>query len=110
MEDQLNEALARAKVVCRFVARLTHGGVRELVFQLEDLKSFGSVLSQWQESIKDYKIEYERHDGWEFFNDVVRPGRDDVDGPCDGVVDSLAESARRPGEAARAALSVRGRG
>jgi hypothetical protein len=97
MEDQLNEVLAKAKVICRFVARLTHGGVRELVFQIEDLKSFGNVLSGWQDTIKDYKIEYERHDGWEFFNDVVRPGPEEWIGICDRrVVDSLLESGADP--------------
>lgn len=77
LEDQLNTALAKNDVQCRFVARLTHGGIRELFYQLDDIKAFGNVLQDWLANVKDYKVEFEKHEGWDFFNDMVRPDTDE---------------------------------
>ncbi|MGA9522357.1 MAG: DUF695 domain-containing protein [Myxococcaceae bacterium] len=97
LEDQLVEALAKNDVNCLFVARVTHGGVREIVFQIEDLTAFGNVAKEWQDKIKDYKIEYERHEGWEFFTDVVMPGPEEWIAICDRrVMDTLISEGADP--------------
>jgi hypothetical protein len=97
LEDQLCEALAKNDVSARFVARLTHGGLRELVFQLDDIGAFGSVLQDWLANVKDYKVEFEKHEGWEFFNDMVRPGPEEWIAILDRrVMDSLLEAGTNP--------------
>jgi regulator of RNase E activity RraB len=73
MEDELCSALAKAGVDCREVGRLTHAGTRELVFQLDDWEAFRPPVAQWMAEQFDYEIDVSEHDGWEFFNDCIRP-------------------------------------
>src|SRR5262245_35505950 len=73
MEDALREELSRHGVECRLVARLTCAGTRELVFQVEDYGPFRPVVGLWMQSQPDYDIDVSEHDGWGFFDAVVRP-------------------------------------
>jgi regulator of RNase E activity RraB len=73
MEDQLCEVLGQANVVCRLVGRLTHGGKREIVFQLANFDSFRPPVGWWMQQNRDYQIDVSEHDGWEFFNETIRP-------------------------------------
>lgn len=55
MEEDLCAALQKAGVQCRFVARVTHKGIRELVFQLADWDSFRPPVGQWIQRNADYR-------------------------------------------------------
>jgi regulator of RNase E activity RraB len=74
LEDALCEALAAAGVECRLVARLTHQGVREWVFQLESREDFLAVVEDWKAQCPDYHpVKVLEHEGWEFFDACIRP-------------------------------------
>lgn len=73
LEDELCAALVQERVACRLVGRLTHNGMRELVFQLEDWESFRPPVGVWMMSHKKYKIDVSEHEGWTFFDDSIRP-------------------------------------
>jgi regulator of RNase E activity RraB len=77
MEDQLCSALSERGITCRLVGRLTHRGYRVLVFQLDDWESFRSAVEEWIQANGDYQIQVSDSDGWEFFNEVVRPMPED---------------------------------
>jgi regulator of RNase E activity RraB len=77
MEDDLCNRLSVAEVDCLLVGRLTHGGVRELVFQLADWESFRPPVGLWMSEVSDYDIEISEHEGWDFFDQVVRPNDED---------------------------------
>lgn len=73
MEDELCGSLAKHGVVCRLVGRLTCGGVRELVFQLEDWQNFRPLVARWAMSHREYQIGVAEDEGWVFFDDCIRP-------------------------------------
>ncbi len=99
LEDDLCAELVAKQVPCRLVGRLTHGGQRELVFQLDDERAFAGVLAPWQKKYPAYKVELERHEGWEFFDEVVRPSPEDWIHIGDRqVVDQLVESGSDPSQ------------
>jgi regulator of RNase E activity RraB len=77
MEDQLCATLSENRVICRQVGRLTHGGYRVLIFQLDNWDTFRPPLEQWIAACDDYVIKVLPSEGWEFFNDCIRPGPDD---------------------------------
>jgi regulator of RNase E activity RraB len=96
MEDQLCEVLQQAKVACRLVGRLTQDGSREIVFQVASWDSFRPPVGRWMQQ-QDYKIEVSEHDGWEFFNDIIRPGPNDWMWMRDrDVVNGLLEAGSNP--------------
>jgi regulator of RNase E activity RraB len=72
VEDKLIKALQKKKVDCRFTGRMTYGGMRELVFQVEDVDAFRECV---QGTIKNkaYRIELREEAGWRFFDEKVRP-------------------------------------
>jgi regulator of RNase E activity RraB len=74
MEDQLCEVLGNANVICRLVGRITHDGTREIVFQAANWDSFRPPVGWWMQQHGDYQIDVSEHDGWEFFNEIIRPG------------------------------------
>lgn len=97
MEDELLEMLDEHKVACRFVARLTYGGIRELVFQLADWDSFRPPVGRWLINQADYEIDVSEHEGWGFYDDVVRPSREDRFFMLDNsVIMNLIESGSDP--------------
>lgn len=73
MEDQLCEVLTQANVTCRLVGRMTHDGTREMVFQVANWETFRPPVGWWMQQQRDYEIEVSEHDGWDFFNDCIRP-------------------------------------
>jgi regulator of RNase E activity RraB len=73
MEDSLCNALSERGVDCRLVGRITHRGNREIVFQLDDWNTFRPPLDEWIQDQSDYDISVAEHEGWEFFNDMLRP-------------------------------------
>ncbi|MFN7130989.1 MAG: DUF695 domain-containing protein [Myxococcales bacterium] len=77
LEDAFCATLKKAKVRCRLVARLTYSGERELVFQTDDRDKFVATLKAWGESLTGEEIGLEEDAGWEYFDDVVRPGPDE---------------------------------
>ncbi len=96
-EDQLTEALTAAHVPCVLVARLTHAGQRELVFQLADWESFRPTVGRWLQALDDDEIDVSEHEGWEFFDDCVWPSATDWLLIQDRrVVDALIEAGSDP--------------
>jgi regulator of RNase E activity RraB len=76
LEDELCARLVEHGVVCRLVGRLTCDGVRELVFQLDDWDSFRPPVGLWLMGHEEYAIDVSEHDGWDFFDDCIRPTPD----------------------------------
>lgn len=77
LEDDLTAILDENNVACRLVARLTHSGERELVFQLADYEEFRPPVGAWMETIEDYEFSVSEHDGWEFFDEFCWPSDED---------------------------------
>lgn len=73
IEDQLTAMLAGDGVACRLVGRLTCAGIRELVFQLDDWEAFRPPVGAWMIEHPEYAIDVSEHEGWDFFNDCIRP-------------------------------------
>jgi regulator of RNase E activity RraB len=84
-------------VRCRLVGRLTCNGVREIVFQLDDWDSFRPVVGRWMGDNDRYEIDVSEHEGWEFFNDVIRPSSETWLYLADrSVVQNLLEAGSNP--------------
>ncbi len=73
MEDRLVEALDAASVPCLLLGRLTHGGSRELVFQVADYTPFRPPVGRWIWEHDDYETDVSEHDGWDFYFESVWP-------------------------------------
>lgn len=74
LEDSLCAALESAGIACRLVARLTHQGIREWVFQLQDREAFLPVIEAWKGECPDYHpVKVLEHEGWEYFDACIRP-------------------------------------
>jgi hypothetical protein len=73
LEDELCSLLANEGIACRLVARLTHGGVRQLVFQHDDWDKFRPPVGFWMSRVVDYEMDVSEHEGWEFFDNCIRP-------------------------------------
>lgn len=73
MEDRLVESLDAAETPCLLVGRLTHGGRRELVFQVADYGPFRPPVGRWMQTHRDYDTDVSEHDGWDFFFQSVWP-------------------------------------
>tara|TARA_R110002049_G_scaffold198844_1_gene368890 strand:- start:125 stop:859 length:735 start_codon:yes stop_codon:yes gene_type:complete len=73
MEDQLVEDLDVEAVPCLLLGRLTHGGVRELVFQVGDYEPFRPPVGRWMAEHDAYETDVSEHDGWDFFFESVWP-------------------------------------
>lgn len=97
MEDQLCEVLGQANVMCRLVGRLTHDGTREIVFQLANYDSFRPPVGWWMQQNSDYQIDVSEHDGWDFFNETIRPTPRDWQWMWDrDVVNNLLKAGSNP--------------
>jgi regulator of RNase E activity RraB len=77
MEDQLCQLLSSEGIKCRLVGRLTHWGQRVLVFQLDDWDEFRPPVGYWMTQCSDYEIDVDESEGWEIFDDCVRPQKED---------------------------------
>ena len=60
MEESLCDTLAQHGVSCRLVGRLTHKGIREIVFQLDDWDSFRPPVGLWMSQETDYEVDVEK--------------------------------------------------
>jgi hypothetical protein len=99
LEDELCAMLADAGVSCRLVGRLTHGGLRELVFQLDDWDEFRPPVGAWMVEYSEYEIDVSEHEGWDFFNDCVRPSPEAALQMADRrVIRGLIEAGTKPGK------------
>jgi regulator of RNase E activity RraB len=97
MEDDLTAMLEKHRVPCRLVGRLTYQGLREIVFQLQDWDSFRPPVGLWMMQHEDYEIDVSEHEGWDFFDDVIRPRIEDRLFMADrDVVQALIESGSDP--------------
>jgi regulator of RNase E activity RraB len=72
-EDGLLKVLEKQGVNCQLVGRMTYGGMREFVFQVEDVKGFGESASKLESLAGDYEIELREEEGWRFFDEKVSP-------------------------------------
>ncbi len=73
VEETLLKRLSKRGVVCRFVGRMTYGGMRELVFQVEDEAPFRASVEQLAQQVDDFKVELREGEGWRFFDEKVSP-------------------------------------
>lgn len=73
MEDRLVALLDETEVPCVMLGRLTHGGTRELVFQVADYEPFRPPVGHWMGEHGDYETDVSEHDGWDFFFESVWP-------------------------------------
>ena len=97
LEDNLVTALDQAESACLLLARVTHAGQRELVFQVKDKASFHPVVTLWMDECKRNDITLSEHDGWDFFSEFIWPSDEDWVWIYDRrVVDSLIESGSDP--------------
>jgi hypothetical protein len=97
MEDRLVELLDASNVPCLLLGRLTHGGTRELAFQVADFASFRPPVGCWIREHSDYDTDVSEHDGWKFFFDSVWPDETSWDLIFDRrVVDNLVKSGSNP--------------
>jgi hypothetical protein len=97
MEDRLVEALQAHKVACLLLGRLTHGGLRELVFQVADWETFRPAVGKWMIQYPDYQTDVSEHDGWEFFFECLWPSPTGWLFIADRrVVDNLVRSGSEP--------------
>jgi regulator of RNase E activity RraB len=72
MENRIVELLAQSRVPCRFLARLTHAGNRELVFAVSEWDRFRTPVGRWLGEF-DYQIELDECEDWDYYNDWIRP-------------------------------------
>lgn len=97
LEDKLTEILTRHEVSCILLARMTHAGNRELVFQLADWEQFRPPVGFWMQETPAYEVDVSEHEGWDFFDDCVWPTNEDWMLIHDRrVVDGLIESGSDP--------------
>jgi regulator of RNase E activity RraB len=72
LEDQLIAGLDAAGTDCLHVGRVTHAGVREVVFMVADWETFRPPVGTWMQSV-DREIDVSEHDGWQFFFEAMWP-------------------------------------
>lgn len=97
LEDELTELLSLHSVSCQMLGRLTHQGVRELVFQLHDWETFRPPVGKWMMQHESIEIDVSEHDGWNFFFESVWPSPTSWMLISDRrVVDNLLESGSDP--------------
>ena len=93
LEDELVEFLGKHNSNCLLLGRLTHSGVRELVFQVGDWESFRPPVGLLMKSHPELEIDVSEHDGWDFFYESVWPSEDDWHAIYDRrVVDNLIKN------------------
>ncbi len=73
LEDDLLQMLEKHRVSCRFVGRMSYGGMREFMFQVEDVETFRAGVSRLDRRAGDYEIELREGEGWQFFDEKVKP-------------------------------------
>jgi hypothetical protein len=74
METDLTIRLRRDRIDCRYVGRMFYGGMQELVFQVEEVAGFERVVAWWVDTLAHRRVELLESDGWDFFDEKIRPG------------------------------------
>ena len=73
IERDLVKSLETAKVNCRMVGRQTYEGKREMVFQVENGEHFEQIYGIWAADFTDFKVEQVQSEGWDFFEQHLKP-------------------------------------
>jgi regulator of RNase E activity RraB len=73
VEERLLKLLRKGGVACRFVGRMTYGGMRELIFQAEGEEPFRACVEQLAQQVDAFKVELREGEGWRFFDKKVSP-------------------------------------
>lgn len=73
LEDTLIDTLKQHDSHCVFVACLTHGESREIIFQVGDVETFRPPVGAWIGSNESFEIDVSEHDGWDFFDSCIWP-------------------------------------
>lgn len=72
IETELVAELTRAKVACWLVGKQVYRGMRELLFQVDDLAGFARAYAVIEAKLGGTKLV--EHADWTFFNDKISPG------------------------------------
>ena len=72
-EDKFIKLLEKQAVDCKFVGRMTYGGMREFVFQVEEPASFMEVFNKESQKNSAFRIEVKESAGWQFFDEKIKP-------------------------------------
>ncbi|MBA0048024.1 DUF695 domain-containing protein [Mycobacteroides sp. LB1] len=99
MQDALVSRLAQDGAVCRLVARVTHSGVRELIFGVATWEEFGPPVGQWLSEHDTYVIDVFELPDWSFYDEYVRPTTETLEYLEDRqTVDHIVKSGVDPSE------------
>lgn len=73
IESRASTLLGQNRVACRLVGKHVYHGLRELLFQIEDshVPAFDRVAAQVEDELGG--TELVGYEGWQFFNDKIRP-------------------------------------
>jgi len=97
IEDDLTGLLTRKGIDCQFVGRMTYGGLREYVFQVEDSRGFDALVPGWLKTVTAFRSEVRQKEGWDFFDEKVCPDRSGWQQIFDRrVVEGLIEAGSNP--------------
>jgi regulator of RNase E activity RraB len=72
-EDDVVGNLEKQGVDCKLTGRMTYGGMRDFVFQVEDTAAFDQVVEKAIAKNKTFKFEIKESPGWQFFDEKVKP-------------------------------------
>jgi regulator of RNase E activity RraB len=96
-QNELLKLLKDNKVDFKFVGRQTYLGVKDLVFQVNDVNNFDKIAKDWAAKITDYKIEFKELKGWDFFNAKIKPDEIDRQQIDDrNIIDTLIKNGSNP--------------
>jgi hypothetical protein len=75
LDHELAALLRENGVRCRLAGIMLYGGMRDLVFQVEDVEAFERVVAAFVErqTQPQYRFEVLSSEGWDFFDRKVRP-------------------------------------
>jgi hypothetical protein len=73
LKQSLLDSLQSGGIECRHVGRVTSGGTRELLFQVEDAAGFAEILARWHEAVGAPRLRLVERVGWARFDEEVKP-------------------------------------
>lgn len=96
-EDLLVERLEKGKIDCKLVGKLSISGVKDFVFQMNDTDQFESIVEDWKKEITDYEVSIKESEGWDFYNEYIRPQQVNMDQITNRrVIDELVQNGSNP--------------
>jgi regulator of RNase E activity RraB len=72
LENDFVQALQTTSVACRFVGKMTYGGMRDFVFQVADVPAFKKTIGKTAPR-DGLRLELIEKPGWTFFDEKVSP-------------------------------------